>query len=363
MSYQANRFSRCGTVLYIHPLSMKVAMSARVTINEIARRSGVSKGAVSYALNGRPGVSDTTRTRILDVARELGWAPNRTARLLSGSRTDTFGLILARDARTLGSEPFYMQFVAGLESVLSTRSYALLLQVTLDLEAEMATYGKWWSERRVDAVVVVDLRVEDPRIPLLTALGLPAVFVGNPAFSSGFTTVWTDDATATREAVDQLVALGHRRMARVGGWPQLAHVAIRNGAFNAALARHGLRGTIVQSDFTAEDGRRSTHALMTRATPPTAVLFDNDLMALSSLSAFSELGVAVPQQVSVLAWDDSPWCEVSQPQLSAMSHDVTGFGAHVGRRLFGLLEHAEPAAHLDSTPTFKARGSTGPPPT
>ena len=161
---------------------------SRVTINEIARRSGVSKGAVSYALNNRPGVSAEARARILAVADQLGWAPNRTARLLSGSRTDSFGLVLARDPRTLASEPFYMEFVAGLESVLSTRSYALLLQVCVDLDSELATYRKWSSERRVDAVVVVDVRVDDPRLPLLTELELPALFVGDPSVTDSFTT-------------------------------------------------------------------------------------------------------------------------------------------------------------------------------
>ena len=181
---------------------------ARVTINDIARRAGVSKGAVSYALNGRPGVSASTRQRILAVADELGWAPNRTARMLSGSRTDTFGLILARQARHLGSEPFSMEFVAGLDSVLAEQSYALLLQLNRDLDAEMETYRRWSSERRVDAVAVVDLRVGDPRVALLESLDLPAVFVGDPSLSRGHTTVWTDDASAMADAVGQLASLG-----------------------------------------------------------------------------------------------------------------------------------------------------------
>ena len=228
----------------------------RVTINEIARRAGVSKGAVSYALNGRPGVSIRTRERILQVADELGWAPNRTARLLSGSRTDTFGLVLARDARTLGSEPFYMEFVAGLESVLSERSYALLLQVAFDLDVEMATYRKWSSERRVDAVAVVDLRVEDPRVPLLCELDFPAVFVGDPSLAAGFTCVWTDDAAAMEDAVGNLALLGHRRMARVAGFSELGHVSIRDRAFLAALADHGAEGRVIHADYSAEEGGR-----------------------------------------------------------------------------------------------------------
>ncbi|GAA2098603.1 LacI family DNA-binding transcriptional regulator [Microlunatus panaciterrae] len=333
----------------------------RITINEIARRTGVSKGAVSYALNGRPGVSEATRERILTVARELGWAPNRTARLLSGSRTDTFGLILARDARTLGLEPFYMEFVAGLESELGDRSYALLLQVTPSLEVELETYRKWSSERRVDAVVVVDLRVDDPRLALLDRLEIPAVFVGDPSVVPGHTCVWTDDRTAMAEAVAHLVELGHRRLARVAGISDFAHVAIRDEAFGLAVERAGVQGTILHADFSGEEGKRATRELVLRDGAPTAILFDNDLMAIASLAALSELGIEVPDDVTLLAWDDSPLCSITHPQLSAMSHDVVAFGAHVARRLFAVLEGAPPAAHLDSTPQFRRRGSTTPP--
>jgi DNA-binding LacI/PurR family transcriptional regulator len=333
----------------------------RVTINEIARRSGVSKGAVSYALNGRPGVSPKTRARILDVARELGWAPNRTARLLSGSRTDTVGLILARDARTLGSEPFYMEFVAGLESELSPRSYGLLVQLTADLDDELALYPKWSSERRVDGVVVVDVRVDDPRIAALRLLQIPAVFAGDPSMTGGFTTVWTDDSTAMDAAVQHLAELGHSRLARVAGLPELSHVQIRDRAFDRALHRYGMTGRIVHADFSAQAGREATGQVMQDESPPTVILFDNDLMAVAALSTLTEQGVAVPGQVSLLAWADSAMCEVTHPQLSVMSHDVMGFGAHVGRRLFGLLDGAEPAAYLDATPRLVVRASTAAP--
>ncbi|TCO49117.1 regulatory LacI family protein [Kribbella antiqua] len=153
----------------------------RVTIKEIARRAGVSKGAVSYALNNQPGVSEATRARVLRVAEELEWVSNRAARALSAARSETFGLVLARTAKTLTEEPFYMGFVGGVESVLAGRSYALALQVVSDLAEELSTYRKWAAERRVDGVIVVDLRVDDPRIPLLRKLGLPAVLVGDPA--------------------------------------------------------------------------------------------------------------------------------------------------------------------------------------
>jgi DNA-binding LacI/PurR family transcriptional regulator len=333
----------------------------RVTINDIARRAGVSKGAVSYALNGRPGVSEETRHKILEVAGELGWAPNRTARMLSGSRTETFGLVLAREPRTLGSEPFYMEFIAGLQEELSQRGYALLLQLATSSAEELELYPRWWSERRVDAVVIVDIQLDDPRVAAIRELDIPAVFVGDPSVTDGFTTVWTDDAAAMASAIAHLSELGHRHFGRVAGPPHLSHTRVRDLAFDRAMAALGLCGRIVHADFSDAAGRQATRDLWSTAAQPTAILYDNDLMAIAGLSTFSELEVRVPDQVSLLAWDDSELCEITHPTLSALSHDVMAFGAHVARRLFDLLDGAEPAAHLDSTPVLVERQSTAPP--
>ncbi|MEU0274800.1 LacI family DNA-binding transcriptional regulator, partial [Streptomyces sp. NPDC006307] len=107
--------------------------SPRVTINDVAARAGVSKGAVSMAFNNRPGVSQATRERIFEAARELGWFPHQTARSLSSRRVDIVGLAICRPARLLGLEPFYMEFVSGIESVLAERSCSLLLRLVRDL--------------------------------------------------------------------------------------------------------------------------------------------------------------------------------------------------------------------------------------
>ncbi len=335
---------------------------SRITIKDIARAAGVSKGAVSYALNGRPGVSEATRDRILGVADAMGWAPNRTARLLSGSRTDAYGLVLARSPRVLASEPFYMEFVAGIESVLSKKFSALLLQVVPDLESELEIYRRWWSEQRVDAVILVDLRVDDPRVALLTELELPTVCVGSASHSGGLTTVWIDEQGAMNEAVHYLAALGHRHLGRIAGMGDLGHTQVRSAAFQAACADLGLRTRVKYTDFTAAAGREATRTMMALPDRPTALLFDNDLMAVTSLGALSEMGLDVPGEVSVLAWDGSPLCEITHPQLSAMSHDVVAFGAHVARRMVDLVDGAVAGAFQECTPQMEARGSTAPPP-
>ncbi|MFC0627023.1 LacI family DNA-binding transcriptional regulator [Kribbella deserti] len=335
----------------------------RVTIKEIARRAGVSKGAVSYALNGQPGVSDATRARVLKVAEELEWVPNRAARMLSAARSETFGLVLARTAKTLSEEPFYMGFIGGVESVLSTKGYALTIQVVPDLETEMAAYRKWSAERRVDAVIVVDLRVDDPRVPLLQKLELPALVVGDKSLAGGLTCVWTDSTTAMTEAVEHIAELGHQRIARVAGPPEHGHVWMRGQAFAAAADRLGLTGTVVHTDFSGDEGASVTRQLMTSGPDrPTAVIYDNDLMAVAGLGVIHELGLAVPDDVTIIAWDDSTLCRITHPTLSAMSHDVVEYGGRVAHHLFELLDGAEPAAHLNSTPKLQIRGSSGPPP-
>ena len=339
------------------------ASKRRVTIEDIAARAGVSIGAVSFALNGRKGVSEETRARILRVADELGWAPAGAARSLAEAKTNTIGLVLARDPMNLGLESFYMQFFAGIESELSPRGYGLLLQVVPDLERELETLRLWRNGRRVDGVVLVDIRQDDPRVSYLAEHpGLPTLVVGDPAFAGPHASVWTADAAASREAVRVLAGLGHRRIARIAGLEELAHTRIRDDAFLDELAAVGIEGEIFRTDYSAEQGAAATTAALGSVHPPTAFVYDNDIMTVAGMSAITQLGLRVPEDVSVIAWDDSVLCRHTVPTLSAMSHDVIAFGAHVARRLFEVVAGAEASAHLDSTPRLQARGSTAPPP-
>jgi DNA-binding LacI/PurR family transcriptional regulator len=333
-----------------------------VTIKEIARRCGVSQGAVSYALNNQPGVSEATRARVLRVAAELEWVPNRAARQLSAARSETFGLVLARSAQTLIEEPYFMGFVAGVESVLSEKSYALALQVVADLDEELATYRKWAAERRVDGVVVVDLRVGDPRIPALRKLGLPAVLVGDPALADGMPCVWTDGTAAMNAALDHVASLGHRDVARVAGWSEYGDVWIRDRAFEVATRRLDLTGQVRHTDFSAVEGAAVTRQLLTGEARPTAIIYDNDLMAVAGLAVVQGLGLRIPDDVTLVAWDDSALCRITHPALTAMSHNIVGYGAEVMHRLLELLTGAQPQAHLYSTPLLIIRDSSGPPP-
>ena len=337
--------------------------TSRVTINDIAERAGVSIGAVSFALNGRKGVSDQTRERVLKVADDLGWAPASAAKSLAGARTETFGMVLARDPKTLGVESFYMQFLAGVESELAERSYGLLLQVVPTIESELATIKKWRNGRSVDGIILVDVRLEDPRVAFAAETSsLPTVVVGDPTIAGGLTSVWTDDASSTREAVRHLVELGHRRIARVTGLDFFAHTKIRDDAFTREMTERGLEPIVLRTDYTPESGAIITREALQSLDRPTALIYDNDIMAVAGLTVAMELGLSVPDDVSIVAWDDSVLCEHTFPKLTALSHDVVAFGSHVARRLFTVVDGAAPQAFLDSTPHLRVRGSTGPAP-
>jgi len=312
--------------------------AARVTIRDIAERAGVSKGAVSYALNGRPGVSTDTRDRILAIADELGWYPNRAARALSAARADACGLVLARPARTLAFEPFFMEFIAGVESELAARSIALTIQLVRNVRDEIAVYRRWWGEHRVDGVLMVDLRVEDPRVDELVQLGLPAVVIGGPLESAVLPSIWHDEASVVTEAVQYLAALGHTRVAHVSGVADFVHTMQRTDAFHKAVRDLGLEGEVLETDYSAEGGARATRRLLSSPTPPSAILFDSDLLAVTGLGVVQRMGFSVPDDVSIVGWDDSLISQVVHPPLTAITRDITAYGIAATRRLLAAID-------------------------
>jgi DNA-binding LacI/PurR family transcriptional regulator len=336
----------------------------RPTIADIAQRAGVSKGSVSYALNGNPGVSEPTRKRILAVAAEAGWQPSRAARALSASRSGACGMALARPARTLAYEPFFSKLISGIEAELSAHQVALMLQIVEDLDAETEALRRWWAERRVDGVLLVDLRVDDPRVPEVEKLELPAVIVGGPGATGSLPYYPGNDTAGIRQIVDHLVSMGHRHIDRVAGSSAFACTEVRTRVFVDALAQGGARGRVLPSDWTSAAGASATHQLLGAHPRPTAIVYDNDIMAVAGLGVAQELGISVPGELSVVSFDDSILCEVVRPSLTACARDVEAYGGLAARALLAMIEGdnvAMPPAEDEPT-SIVHRASTGPAP-
>ena len=334
----------------------------RPTIADIARRAGVTKAAVSFALNGQPGVSAATRERILAIAAEIGFEPSSAARALSDGRAGAFGLIIDRPARTLGSETFFMQLISGIQAELTEDHITLQFAMVEDQAEEIRMYRTWWAQRKVDGVFLVDLQVRDRRISALTGLGMPAVVIGTPRGSGQLPAVWQDDRAAIEAVVGHLAGLGHRRIARIGGFPRYWHSRLRTDALAQVAAAAGVEAVTVAADYTAEHGAEATQDLLKRTDPPTAIVYDNDVMAVAGLGAAQRMGVRVPADLSIVTWDDSALCELVHPALTALRRDIPATGANAARMLSEAVAGRPPGHLKEPSPVLASRDSTGPAP-
>jgi DNA-binding LacI/PurR family transcriptional regulator len=336
---------------------------ARVTIRQVANHAGVSEAAVSYALNGRPGVSERTRARVLAAARDLGWAPNIAARSLGTARASAVGLVLVRPPRQMIIDSWFTQMLSGVEAELNRNGIALVLQLVDAIEDTVEVYRKWWAGRHVDGVILTDLRQADPRLDALLEIGLPAAVIGGNPGLDGFSTVDADVAGTARTIVGYLRALGHRRIARVAGSDELFHTRQRDVAYVEAIREAGLAGAdyrAVYTNYSAVDGMRAMRELMSGPKPPTAVVFDNDVMAAASLKVMHEMGLSVPDDVSIVAWDDSDLCQITVPSITAVEQAPAHQAELAARALLAKLDGG-PISHAALPPgTLNPRQSTRP---
>ena len=270
----------------------------------------------------------------------------------------TVGLVLRRTARDTQVEPYFHRIVAGLEDVLLPEGIRVLTRTVDDAEEEADGYRRWAQRRSVVGVVLTNLSPDDSRPEALRSLGLPAVILGEPARGTGAAVIRAEGHGAMVDAVRHCVGLGHRRIGHVSGPRALQHTQSRARAFAGETAAAGVVGAAVEADYSADGGVEAALALLRRTDPPTAIVFDNDLMAVAAAAALPASGVRVPEDVSIIAWDDSVLCRLSEPPLSAMSHDVHEVGVLAGTALLALLRGGAPMDVVAPAPVFVARAST-----
>ena len=271
------------------------------------------------------------------------------------------GLTMRRPSSTaFNVEVFRRELISGIQSVLMRRGFGLALQSVADVEDELAVYRRWSSERRVAGVLVCDLEAGDPRPAALEALDLPAVIIGGPLPGSRLASIWSDDGRAVTEAVAYLAALGHRRIVHVSGPRHLLHSQVRAGAYEAACAAADVEPVVLAADYTGEGGAQATRRLLSTVRPPTAIVYDNDVMAVAGLGVAMEMGVAVPDELSIVAGDDSALCQVVRPDLTVLKRDIVGYGAHATELLLNVIDGGSPGAVLDHAAELVVRSSTAP---
>lgn len=341
------------------------------TIKDIARIVGVSPTAVSRALNGCPDIGEETRRKILEVARQLDYHPNAIARGLVKRRTNTIGLfVLGRGAHGF-NDPFAYEVIAGVMDGASAEGYDLVL-FAADSDAPSRGFGRSGyiakaKERRVDGLIIMGIRTDDPAIPGLASSTLPVVLLDVDVKGPRVGVVTSDNAAGARQAVQYLISLGHRRIAMINGHPFATVSAERLSGYKMALERAGIaydESLVFTGNFTGESGGAAVRHFWNELPPelrPTALFAASDLMAIGAMRELREMGISVPDQVSIVGFDDIAPASHVDPPLTTVRQDRRGMGAAASRMLVSMISQ-ETGMSLVKLPTdLIVRGSTAPP--
>ncbi len=334
-----------------------------VTIKDIARRVGKSITTVSRALGGYDDVSPETRKLVLQVAQELGYEPNITARQLQKRRTDTIALILP-PIKPRFSDPFFSEFSSGIVEEISKHSLDLLVTTQTSTEDEIALYSRYIRSRRVDGFIVVRTRRQDPRIELLREYNYPFVAFGRVEGDIDFPFIDEDGELGIRKIVYHLIELGHTRLACIAEPLHFTKSYHRVQGFCQALEEHGLHfdnGCIVEGGFRQSSGQSIGRQLLEKANPPTAIVAVNDLLALGAMRAAQEQGLVVGEDVSITGFDDIVLAEYAHPPLTTIHQPAHQIGTMICQMLVKLINREEfEEKQIILEPDLLVRKSTGP---
>ena len=307
-----------------------------VTSHDVARLAGVSQPTVSRALRDDPRVSAETKRKVRDAVALLGYVPSDAGRALSSGRTRRIGLLL-----TDLSNHFYSHIIAPIHAELESRGYQLMLHAE---DADTELVAERLIANGLDGVILATTTVDSVVPVRLRDRGLPFVYFNRTA------SVVDADATVVspdqgfHEAVDRVVALGHRRVGAVLGPENTSTALSRELALRGALSAHGLSLTpdlVRRGPFDTSAGDAATTSLLSIPEPPTVVFCGNDVIAYGALNAARRLGLAVPGDVSVIGFDGLPAAAWSIIDLSTIAYDITGMATEAARLIARRVEQRE----------------------
>lgn len=321
-------------------------------MKDVADRVGVSRQLVSLVLRDLPGASAETRRRVREVAEELGYYPDASARVLRGHRSFQLGVLFTMH------EPFEVDLVEALLAEAAIRGYSLVLGPLTAGRSHRDVIAELLGQR-IEGLVVLAADAGAASIAGLPER-IPTVQLGGPRSATPVDDVRVDDGVGIGLLVDHLRSLGHQRITHVTGGTG-PNAASRLDEYRKAMSSHGLTADVIDAAYTEEAGARAAEVLLERDTLPTAVLAANDRCATGVLATLVRRGVSVPGDVSVVGFDDSSVARLPFTQLTTVRHDPARLAAQALEAVTTRIDSPDaPIVTHRDTPELVVRRSSGP---
>ena len=329
------------------------------TMKQVAEKARVSTTTVSHVINNTRVVSEDARERVLSVIQELRYIPSAVARSLKNDRTHTLGMMIPNN-----SNPYFAEIIQGIEDASFQLGYNIILCNSYDDPKKQAAYIRVLMEKRIDGLILVSSGSDEELTQLLADEAIPKVLVDREVSGVAADFIEADHEQGGYDATKYLLQLGHRRIACVAGPDTLLTSGGRVDGYRKALAEAGIgfrRDYLIHSDFTSHGGFNAFQQLLALPEKPTAIFASNDLMAIGGICAANEAGVRIPQDLSVIGYDDIALASFSTPPLTTIAQPKHAIGEMTAQILANRIAHPEQALRRELLKsTLVVRQSTGP---
>lgn len=313
--------------------------NSKITIDDIAKFANVSKATVSYVLNDKPGVSDKVRSKIKNIIDEYNYVPNSAARGLAGEKTHFIGLVIPDI-----SDMFYANIIRGVEKTSNKLGFFLNLFTTHAQAEREQQVIKLFNKSMVDGLIVMAYYLKDLYIDILTESGIPFVFIDYPPKNEEIYSVLVDNESGAFEATEYLISLGHKKIAFLEGSKVAWDSKARFEGYVKALKRHATEfnpNLVENGNFTKEEGYLATKRLLAKKEKFTAIFSANDQMAIGAIRALKEAGLKVPDDISIVGFDNIEASSIIEPSLTTVSQPIYEMGKKAVEVLVKLINKEE----------------------
>ncbi|MGX1981564.1 LacI family transcriptional regulator [Thermolongibacillus altinsuensis] len=314
------------------------------TIKDIAKVAGVSVTTVSRALNGYPDVSEKTRQKIIEIAKQLNYSPNTLARSLVMNKSKTIGLLVSGMNHSAIKDNFTFEVLTGINDYIAKTDYDLILFSTNSTKQREKTYSQLCRERRVDGVILQGIKTDDPYLTEVVESDIPCVLIDIPIQSDKVGYVTTDNVLGAKKAVQHLIELGHENIAMMNGHDYAFVSKQRLEGFRQAMEEANVAindDWIVNGEFSEEVAEKKALELFSKHREITAIFCASDLMALGVVKALKQMGLSVPDDVSVVGYDDILLASYVSPSLTTIAQNRFQMGYEAASMLVEMLEGKE----------------------